>query len=51
VVEAASEIGFPDRGMLGQHALFDPAVIEVPSPDERARPSTAGHLRGEWRGP
>jgi hypothetical protein len=34
VVEAASEVGFPDRGMLGQHALFDPAVIEVPTPGE-----------------
>jgi homogentisate 1,2-dioxygenase len=31
-VESASEFRFPDRGMLGQHALFDPAVIEVPDP-------------------
>lgn len=23
----------PDRGLLGRHALFDPAVIEVPEPD------------------
>jgi homogentisate 1,2-dioxygenase len=25
-----SRFGLPDRGMLGRHALFDPAVIEVP---------------------
>jgi len=33
-LEVRSQVGFPDRGMLGQHALFDPAVIRVPSPDE-----------------
>ncbi|MDO9019681.1 MAG: homogentisate 1,2-dioxygenase [Deltaproteobacteria bacterium] len=32
-VEAFSEVRFPDRGMLGQHALFDPAVLRVPTPD------------------
>lgn len=32
LVESASEFRFPDRGMLGQHALFDPAVIRVPTP-------------------
>lgn len=31
VVEALeSQLRLPDRGMLGRHALFDPAVIEVP---------------------
>jgi homogentisate 1,2-dioxygenase len=35
VIEAFSEITFPDRGMLGQHALFDPAILQVPSPEER----------------
>lgn len=31
VVEAyESRFSLPDRGMLGRHALFDPAVIEVP---------------------
>ncbi|MBI2389681.1 MAG: homogentisate 1,2-dioxygenase [Deltaproteobacteria bacterium] len=34
VVEAFSEVTVPDRGMLGQHALFDPAVLRVPSPEE-----------------
>ena len=46
VIEAFSEITFPDRGMLGQHALFDPAVISVPSPEEGSTlPPTAS---GEW---
>ncbi len=33
VVESFSEVNFPDRGMLGQHALFDPAMIRVPTPE------------------
>jgi homogentisate 1,2-dioxygenase len=33
LMESASEIRFPDRGMLGQHALFDPAVLRVPTPE------------------
>jgi len=44
-LEAFSEIRFPDRGMLGQHALFDPAVIEVPSPEGS---SLGPDARGEW---
>ncbi len=32
-VRSFSEIGFPAKGMLGQHALFDPAVIRTPEPD------------------
>src|SRR5207247_650150 len=23
----------PDRGLLGRHALFDPAIVEVPEPE------------------
>jgi homogentisate 1,2-dioxygenase len=41
VVETTGELAVPDRGMLGQHALFDPAVIKVPSPGE-ASTLTAG---------
>ena len=33
LIESAGQVTFPDRGMLGLHALFDPAVIEVPTPD------------------
>ncbi len=32
-VESYSEITLPDKGMLGQHALFDPAMIRVPTPE------------------
>ena len=44
VIEAFSEISFPDRGMLGQHALFDPAVLRVPNPEpgSSATPDAAG---------
>ena len=28
-------ISLPDRGLLGRHALFDPAVIEVPEPEPK----------------
>lgn len=30
----AAAYGLPDRGLLGQHALFDPAVLEVPALDD-----------------
>lgn len=51
VVETTGELAPPDRGMLGQHALFDPAVLRVPTPSE---PSTLEAGRGgaranEWR--
>lgn len=32
VIESAGEVGLPDRGPLGRHALFDTDVIEVPTP-------------------
>jgi homogentisate 1,2-dioxygenase len=49
VTESVGEVRFPDRGMLGQHALFDPAVIIVPSPDE---PSSAkADAAGEFTAP
>ncbi len=46
VVESASEFAFPDKGMLGQHALFDPAVLRVPTPGESS--SLAADSQGEW---
>jgi homogentisate 1,2-dioxygenase len=30
VVETREEISLPERGLLGQHALFDPAVLGLP---------------------
>ncbi len=38
LIESASELRFPDRGMLGQHALFDPAVVRVPTPEPASTP-------------
>jgi homogentisate 1,2-dioxygenase len=33
-VEAVGgSISLPDRGLLGRHALFDPAVVDVPEPE------------------
>jgi homogentisate 1,2-dioxygenase len=46
VIETRGELGFPDRGPLGQHALFDPAVLEVPTPS--AEGSTLPARGGEW---
>jgi homogentisate 1,2-dioxygenase len=33
-VAARGALGLPERGLLGQHALFDPAVVAVPTPGE-----------------
>lgn len=33
LTESFSELRLPDKGLLGQHALFDPAVIRVPTPE------------------
>jgi len=51
VVETTGELAVPDRGMLGQHALFDPAVLRVPTPDERSSlaPGLDGCAPDEWR--
>lgn len=32
VIESFSRIRQPERGLLGQHALYDPAVIKTPTP-------------------
>jgi homogentisate 1,2-dioxygenase len=37
VIESTGEVELPDRGLLGRHALFDPDVMRVPSPEPRAR--------------
>jgi homogentisate 1,2-dioxygenase len=39
VVEAREGmISLPDRGLLGRHALFDPAIVDVPEPQPRHEP-------------
>ncbi len=32
IIESASEIRLPDKGLLGHHAFFDPAVMKIPEP-------------------
>jgi homogentisate 1,2-dioxygenase len=32
VIESFSQIRQPDRGILGQHALYDPAIVKTPTP-------------------
>lgn len=32
IVQSATEFEQPEKGLLGQHALYDPAVIETPEP-------------------
>lgn len=34
VVATRGPLSVPERGLLGQHALFDPAVLRVPTPGE-----------------
>jgi len=46
IVSCAGEVALPDRGLLGQHALFDPAVVRVPSPGEGT--SLAPDAAGEY---
>lgn len=44
VLASRAPLALPDKGLLGQHALFDPAVIRVPTPGEptTAAPSETG---------
>jgi homogentisate 1,2-dioxygenase len=50
VIESATEIDLPDRGMLGRHAQFDPMVMRIPELDlsrpdskEGANPPASSH--------
>jgi homogentisate 1,2-dioxygenase len=38
VIESFSEIRLPEKGMIGQHSLFDPAMMRVPEPKEMKAP-------------
>jgi homogentisate 1,2-dioxygenase len=42
IIESFSEVRIPDRGMLGQHALFDPAVLKTPEPVCSSQKSPSG---------
>jgi homogentisate 1,2-dioxygenase len=47
VIESATEISLPDRGMLGRHAQFDPMVMRTPvlPKDEK---KTGANSQGEF---
>jgi homogentisate 1,2-dioxygenase len=45
IIESRQEVQLPDKGILGQHALFDPAMIEVPEP---APPPPPEEGQTEW---
>lgn len=47
VIESPTEMQLPDRGMLGRHAQFDPAVMRIPlmSPEEKV---TGKNSKGEY---
>ncbi|MCB9781325.1 MAG: homogentisate 1,2-dioxygenase [Alphaproteobacteria bacterium] len=47
VVESMGEVGLPERGLMGRHALFDPNVIDVPTPAAPTDPASAAES-GEW---
>jgi homogentisate 1,2-dioxygenase len=45
VIATADEVVIPERGIVGQHALFDPAVLDVPEPGPVEEPDRAWQLR------
>ncbi len=47
VIESASEVGLPDRGMLGRHAQFDPMVMRIPILQE-SESKGGKNLKGEY---
>jgi homogentisate 1,2-dioxygenase len=57
VIESPTEVGLPDRGMLGRHAQFDPMVMRtpvLPEAERRTGANGAGEFElrikreGEW---
>lgn len=45
VIVSAEEVTIPDRGIAGQHALFDPNVLDVPRLGDVPEPDRAWELR------
>lgn len=52
LVESKGEFEPPEKGLLGQHALYDAGVIETPEPDAHAGDENEWEVRiladGEW---
>lgn len=47
VVSTRAPLELPERGLIGQHALFDPAVVRVPTPDGTS--TCPPDARGQWQ--
>jgi homogentisate 1,2-dioxygenase len=48
LIEATnSSFQLPDRGLVGAHAIFDPAILDVPALDDAFRAQQESN--GEWR--
>ena len=47
IIQSKAEFNQPERGLLGQHALYDPAAVTVPEPDPPAA-ADEGEIRDEW---
>jgi homogentisate 1,2-dioxygenase len=47
VIESPTELGLPDRGMLGRHAQFDPMVMRTPALPTTER-KTGANAQGEF---
>ncbi|MGE0324959.1 MAG: homogentisate 1,2-dioxygenase [Polyangiaceae bacterium] len=47
VLESRGELKLPEKGLLGHHALFDPALIDVPDP-ERLPANLNSSSQREW---
>ncbi|RME14572.1 MAG: homogentisate 1,2-dioxygenase [Bdellovibrio sp.] len=45
VVESKGAFRLPEKGLLGQQALFDPAIINVPDPEPLSYPPGEYHLK------
>jgi len=51
IIASRGEVEIPDRGIVGQHALFDPSVIRVPEPDpERHRQGGPTRIKVQRQG-
>ena len=47
-IETSGQLEVPERGLLGQHALFDPAVVTVPRLSSSGATSSLTATDGEW---
>lgn len=48
LIESATRMVQPERGLMGQHALYDPALVFTPEPSESTLKGTAGNEGDEW---